>query len=302
MARGGRPTPRVALTGHGLDRDDHTRANPAKLAEMRARADARLLALDGVLPVVDGNALTFTDLDTVPDDAELVFIGLKDGAPIFAQVGAHGDARHALDQAEARALIMSLEERDLAIYAGARSLVDWHARHRFCPNCGKSTRIAKGGWERDCDKDSGGCGAPHFPRTDPVAIMLVEHDGDLLLGRNTRFPPRSYSALAGFIEPGESLEEAVSRETLEEAGVEVRDVSYVASQPWPFPSQLMIGCHGFATSRVLTIDKTELDDARWFTRAQVAESLERGREAESFVPPPHQAIAYTLLAWWLEHC
>lgn len=302
MARGGRPTPRVALTGHGLDRDDHTRANPAKLAEMRARADARLLALDGVLPVVDGNALTFTDLDTVPDDAELVFIGLKDGAPIFARVGAHGDARHALDQAEARALIMSLEERDLAIYAGARSLVDWHARHRFCPNCGKSTRIAKGGWERDCDKDSGGCGAPHFPRTDPVAIMLVEHDGDLLLGRNTRFPPRSYSALAGFIEPGESLEEAVSRETLEEAGVEVRDVSYVASQPWPFPSQLMIGCHGFATSRVLTIDKTELDDARWFTRAQVAESLERGREAESFVPPPHQAIAYTLLAWWLEHC
>ena len=302
MARGGRPTPRVALTGHGLDRDDHTRANPAKLAEMRARADARLLALDGVLPVVDGNALTFTDLDTVPDDAELVFIGLKDGAPIFAQVGAHGDARHALDQAEARALIMSLEERDLAIYAGARSLVDWHARHRFCPNCGKSTRIAKGGWERDCDKDSGGCGAPHFPRPDPVAIMLVEHDGDLLLGRNTRFPPRSYSALAGFIEPGESLEEAVSRETLEEAGVEVRDVSYVASQPWPFPSQLMIGCHGFATSRVLTIDKTELDDARWFTRAQVAESLERGREAESFVPPPHQAIAYTLLAWWLEHC
>lgn len=302
MARGGRPTPRVALTGHGLDRDDHTRANPAKLAEMRARADARLLALDGVLPVVDGNALTFTDLDTVPDDAELVFIGLKDGAPIFARVGAHGDARHALDQAEARALIMSLEERDLAIYAGARSLVDWHARHRFCPNCGKSTRIAKGGWERDCDKDSGGCGAPHFPRTDPVAIMLVEHDGDLLLGRNTRFPPRSYSALAGFIEPGESLEEAVSRETLEEAGVEVRDVSYVASQPWPFPSQLMIGCHGFATSRVLTIDKTELDDARWFTRAQVAESLERGREAESFIPPPHQAIAYTLLAWWLEHC
>ncbi|MDF1833736.1 MAG: NAD(+) diphosphatase [Alteraurantiacibacter sp. bin_em_oilr2.035] len=302
MARGGRPTPRVALTGHGLDRDDHTRANPAKLAEMRARADARLLALDGVLPVVDGNALTFTNLDTVPDDAELVFIGLKDGAPIFARVGAHGDARHALDQAEARALIMSLEERDLAIYAGARSLVDWHARHRFCPNCGKSTRIAKGGWERDCDKDSGGCGAPHFPRTDPVAIMLVEHDGDLLLGRNTRFPPRSYSALAGFIEPGESLEEAVSRETLEEAGVEVRDVSYVASQPWPFPSQLMIGCHGFATSRVLTIDKTELDDARWFTRAQVAESLERGREAESFVPPPHQAIAYTLLAWWLEHC
>ncbi|AKQ41794.1 NUDIX hydrolase [Aurantiacibacter atlanticus] len=302
MARGGRPTPRVALTGHGLDRDDHTRANPAKLAEMRARADARLLALDGVLPVVDGNALTFTNLDTVPDDAELVFIGLKDGAPIFARVGAHGDARHALDQAEARALIMSLEERDLAIYAGARSLVDWHARHRFCPNCGKSTRIAKGGWERDCDKVSGGCGAPHFPRTDPVAIMLVEHDGDLLLGRNTRFPPRSYSALAGFIEPGESLEEAVSRETLEEAGVEVRDVSYVASQPWPFPSQLMIGCHGFATSRVLTIDKTELDDARWFTRAQVAESLERGREAESFVPPPHQAIAYTLLAWWLEHC
>ena len=293
-------TPRPALTGHGMDRDDHTRADPARLAQQRARPDALLLALDGLMPVMDGNGLTFTPLGEAAADAELVYMGLKDGTPIFAPVAEEGDTRQAYEQRANRAIVMQLNARDLAIYAGARSLVDWHARHRFCANCGNPTRIAKGGWQRNCVKESGGCGAPHFPRTDPVAIMLVEHDGSVLLGRGVNWPERAFSALAGFIEPGESIEEGAAREVLEEAGVELRDVTYVASQPWPFPSNLMIGCHGYAKARDITLDETELEDARWFTRAEVADSMANGRDSKSFLAPPPEAIARTLLEWWLE--
>ena len=176
-------------------------------------------------------------------------------------------------------------------------MLDWHARHRFCAQCGQPTRPAKGGWQRDCPA----CAAQHFPRVDPVAIMLVECDGQLLLGRQSRFPPRSYSALAGFVEPGETVEEAVAREVFEEAGVRVRDVRYIASQPWPFPSQLMLGCIGYAGSLDLRIDKTEIEDARWFTRDEVAEAIAAGAESTSFVPPPRQAIAHHMLQWWLEN-
>jgi NAD+ diphosphatase len=131
--------------------------------------------------------------------------------------------------------------------------------------------------------------------------MLVEHNGNLLLGRQARFPERSYSALAGFVEPGESIEDAVAREVLEEAGVTVRDVRYVSSQPWPFPSQLMLGCLAFADHPAITIDTTELEDARWFTRAEVAEAIELGPNSPGFLAPPKQAIAYNLMCWWLEN-
>jgi NAD+ diphosphatase len=184
---------------------------------------------------------------------------------------------------------------ELALYGGARSLLDWHARHRFCPQCGGPTAMAKGGWERDC----GQCGAQQFPRTDPVTIMLIEHEKRVLLGRNARFPGRSYSALAGFVEPGETIEEAVAREVFEEAGVRVRDVSYIASQPWPFPSQLMIACHGHADHDALTIDTTELEDAQWFTRNEVEEAFANPDEAR-FVPPFPLAVAHHMLRWWLE--
>jgi NAD+ diphosphatase len=193
-------------------------------------------------------------------------------------------------------MLIGLPAQELALYGGARSLLDWHARHRFCARCGQPTALAKGGWQRDC----GACGAQHFPRTDPVAIVLVERDGNLLLGRQTRYPPRSYSALAGFIEPGESIEEGVAREIFEEAGVGVRDVTYIASQPWPFPSQLMIGCHAVTGDTELIIDHTELEDARWFTRAEVTEAMERGERSTSFVAPLRQAIAHHMLSWWLE--
>jgi len=189
-----------------------------------------------------------------------------------------------------------LSPPDLAVYGAAKALVDWHARHGFCARCGHGTTLAKGGWQRDCTNPA--CKAKHFPRTDPVTIMTVEHDGRLLLGRQPRFPPRRYSALAGFVEPGETVEEAVAREISEEAGVVVRDVRYVASQPWPFPSSLMIACHAFADNDAITIDTTELDDARWFTREQVVAAM-RGDEDAAFVAPPPFAVAHHLLRWWL---
>ncbi|RPF70800.1 NAD(+) diphosphatase [Aurantiacibacter spongiae] len=274
-----------------MDRDDHARASPEALARYAARSDARVLAMDGLAPLLGADGRLRRD-PMGGEGGDLAFLGLENGAPLFVALPDLAEQ----DRWAGRQAMGHLSPAELALFGGARALVDWHARHGFCANCGGATRLAKGGWERDCER----CGAMHFPRTDPVAIMLVEQDGALLLGRQERFPPRSYSALAGFVEPGESLEEAVAREVMEEAGIAVRDVSYVASQPWPFPSQLMLGCHALADSRELTIDTTELEDARWFTRAEVAEAVERGQDATGFVPPPRIAIAHSLLRRWLE--
>ena len=289
-------TPAVAFGAPALDRADHVRSDPDRLAELLGSGYAVELSLDGLVPEVTADdGLVWKPLRDAAD-AELVFLGLRGGAPAFARVPETGDELPAYARRDTWSIIARLGAQDLATYGGARSLVDWHARHRFCARCGARTTIAKGGWQRDCSA----CTAQHFPRVDPVAIMLVEHGGDLLLGRQSRFPPRSYSALAGFIEPGETIEQAVAREVLEEAGVTVRGVRYIASQPWPFPSQLMVGCHAFATSRELTVDLTELEDARWFARAEIAEALERGAYSTGLVPPPATAIAHTLLRWWLE--
>ena len=294
---------RLPFCGHGLDRADHVRVDAAALAAARGSETARVLLLDGLQPVLgEDNGLVWRALAT--DDGELVFLGLKDGAALFAPVPAEGDDRPAYLQRPAWKEISLLTLDDLAIYGGARSLLDWHARHRFCARCGAATALAKGGWQRDCPA----CAAMHFPRTDPVTIMLVEHDGALLLGRGRNFPEGRYSALAGFVEPGESVEDAVAREVFEEAGVRAHSVRYIASQPWPFPSQLMLGCHAMAQDRALTVDLSELADARWFTRAEVAAALaapvDIGLGGElgdlAFLPPPPTAIARHLLEWWLE--
>ena len=289
-----------AFCGQPLDRADQLRVDAAALAELR-RGDALLLTLDGLAPALDGEGrLAFSPVAAALEDAELVFLGLLDGRALFGAVPETGDTAPAYTLREMWRMLVGLREEELALYGGARSLLDWHARHRFCPQCGGATELAKGGWQRDCTS----CGAQQFPRTDPVTIMLVEHEGPnggrVLLGRNARFPEGSYSALAGFVEPGETIEEAVAREVFEEAGVVVRDDSYIASQPWPFPSQLMIACHAFADDDALTLDPSEIEDARWFTRDEVVEAFEKGAESTSFRAPFAIAVAHHMLRWWLE--
>jgi NAD+ diphosphatase len=283
----------IPFTGQPLDRADLVRSDSARLAELQA--DGLLLRLDGLAPELDEGRLAWQPLGGV--EGELVFLGLREGRGLFAAAPADGNAEPAYAQRSIWGLLGLLPGDDLAIYGTARSVLDWHARHRFCARCGSPTEAAKAGWQRNC----AACGSQHFPRVDPVAIMLVEHEGRLLLGRNARFPPGSYSALAGFVEPGESVEDAVAREVLEEAGVRVREVRYVASQPWPFPSQLMIGCHALADGDAVTIDKTELEDARWFERAEIAEAMEQGEASSGFKAPTARAIAHYLLRWWLEN-
>ena len=283
----------LSFTGSRLDRADHVRADPDRLAGY-VNWKARVLALDGLMPSLDDtNRLAWGTLADVPEDAELCFLGLDEGKACFAAVPPRGDATPRMANPQLWSLMATLQPDDLALYGGARSLTDWHARHRFCAQCGGDTKLAKGGWQRDCTN----CGASHFPRTDPVTIMLVEHDGRLMLGRGLGWPDGRFSALAGFVEPGESIEEGVAREVLEEAGVRVRDVTYVASQPWPFPSQLMIGCHSHADSDELTIDETEMAEINFYTRDEVQAAL--AGDGPFVAPPPH-AIAHYLMQWWIE--
>jgi NAD+ diphosphatase len=196
--------------------------------------------------------------------------------------------------ADLRGIAMEIDSGDAAILAQAKSLIDWHQRHRFCANCGQPTRFSDAGYKRQCD----GCKTEHFPRTDPVVIMLATKGDRCLLGRGARFPKGFYSALAGFIEPGESIEEAVERELTEESGIKVTNVRYFSTQPWPYPSSLMIGCFAEAVNEDIKIDKNELEEARWFTRDEIKLML-AGKFEGAFVPPP-LAIAHQLIKAWAE--
>jgi NAD+ diphosphatase len=277
--------PEPFFSGPGIDRADQVRVDQDRLAEIASRDDGlQLLWRDG-LPAVGEDGRLEWKLATSSE----LFLGIMDGRPRFsASEQPHANARAAFDTIGA----LSFEEAPL--FAAALSLAWWHSRHRFCANCGAATQIERGGWSRACPE----CSAQHFPRVDPVVIMLAEHEGRLLLGRQPQYPPGRYSALAGFLEPGESIEAAVARELHEEAGIKVADVSYTASQPWPFPSSLMIGCHARALGSDLVIDTTELDDARWFTRSEIEAAL-AGDPQAAFQPPPRFAIARTLLEHWL---
>lgn len=293
----------IAFAGSRIDRADHIRQSADALAGLMNHR-ARLLLLDGLDPVIsDEGTLTWGSLADADPEAELVFLGLSDDRGCFAQVPKAGSV--APPNPRMWQAMASLTSDDLATYGGARSMVDWHARHRFCARCGNPTQLAKAGWQRNCTGILGNgdaCKAEHFPRVDPVTIMLVEHDNAVLLGRQPRFPAGNYSALAGFVEPGETIEEAVAREVFEEAGVRVRDVSYVMCQPWPFPSSLMIGCHSYADDPAVVVDKTELEDARWFSRAEVEDAMraaQAGGRGEAFGAPPPFAVAHHLLNWWV---
>ena len=169
----------------------------------------------------------------------------------------------------------------------------WHARRRFCANCGALNEVAAAGWRRDCKT----CKETHFPRTDPVVIMLAVDGDACLLGRQPRFPKGMYSALAGFVEPGETIEAAVRREIREEAGVACGAVRYFASQPWPFPASLMIGCFAQADGRDLEVDNVELEHARWFSREETMALIER-RHPDRLTAPTPMAIAHHLLKRW----
>ena len=280
--------PDAFFSGSGLDRADALRAEPERIAALAARSGARQLDWrDGAPAIDDTGLLRWTGISGAPP----LFLGLDGETPCFSHLP-DGDAP--IDARAHFALLGLLDPRDAPTFAAALSLANWHRRHGFCSVCGQSTLPTRGGWSRACQA----CAAEHYPRADPVVIMLAEHDGSLLLGRQPHYPPGRYSALAGFVEPGETIEAAVARELHEEAGIAVRDVAYVASQPWPFPSTLMIGATATALGRDLVIDRAELDDARWFTRAEVAAAL-RGEADAAFVPPPPFAIARTLVEHWL---
>jgi NAD+ diphosphatase len=228
-----------------------------------------------------GDALTlFLGLDT--EAAAHFALVVADDAP-FADIGRFDDLR---------ALGPRLSAVDLATIGPAKAVFEWHARNGFCANCGAASVVSEAGWKREC----AACAAEHFPRVDPVCIMVPTFGERCLLGRQTGWPRGMHSALAGFIEPGEAIEEAVARETLEEAGLVVRAVRMHSTQPWPFPHSLMIGVLCEVENDRETIDTTELESARWFTREE-ARALIAGKHADAFCPPPF-AIAHQLLKTW----
>ncbi len=302
------PKPRLGYTVDPVERQSERRSDAEFLAALAGRSDAGAYVLCGELVVLRqgpaGNDPLFplVQAQALARVQEMVFLGTVGGAGRFGIAIDAGEiealkAKTDLSIIDLRSIAVQglVGTEHLAALAEAKAILHWHARHRFCANCGALTRAVQGGWRRDCPA----CAAEHFPRTDPVVIMLATSGGRCLLGRQSRFPPGMWSCLAGFVEPGETIEAAVRREIREEAGIDCGDVRYFASQPWPFPMSLMIGCHAAAHSTEIAIDRTELEDARWFDRAEVARMLTR-EHPERFATPPPVAIAYHLIRAWVE--
>jgi NAD+ diphosphatase len=307
----------------GLDRMSDKRDDAEFVAGLASDPRAKALAFVGDVPVLarraegDSPWFSLAEAARIGPARELVFLGARDDGPRFAQLLDESAARvdgepdpnamvdrrkrmvpgrDDLSLIDLRSLAVSsaLGRQDMAQLAQAKSLLFWHSRHRFCSNCGAATTMSAAGWRRDCAS----CKGMHFPRTDPVVIMLAIDGDKCLMGRQGRFGKGMYSALAGFLEPGETVEEAVRREIREESGVVVGEVTYLASQPWPFPASLMIGCLAQALTRELIIDRTELEDARWFTRHDV-ELMLSGTHPDGYNAPQHVAIAHHLLRAWV---
>jgi NAD+ diphosphatase len=299
------------FAGNPLDRGDVERRDPAWLEAAARAPEARYLPLHQLNVLVDalGPAprlgwLRYGDIGRLEVDVPPVFLGLdENGVACFAQdISTVHDPNHALNLSdglsfqESRSAAMALPRPETGILAQARAQIGWHQRHQHCSVCGERTAQGRGGQVRTCP----GCGADHFPRTDPVAIMLIVDGDRCLLGQSKGPLVRigMFSALAGFIEQGESIEEAVRRETREEAGIRVGRVRYHSSQPWPFPSSLMIGCHGVAETNEISIDTEEMHDVRWFEREAVRSAL-AGEHPELKVPG-EIAIAHHLIRAWAE--
>jgi len=302
------PLGQPAFVTHVLDRAAHLRGNDAKLMAMEERGDTRAFVVhrDSLLvkhePDGPRAELTIKEALALGANPGTIFLGLRNGAAVFGMgIGALAADKLAgrpdAGLVELRGLAMQgvLPVEQLSAIAMAKSLVNWHQRHGYCANCGTRTAMAQGGWKRDCPS----CKAEHFPRTDPVVIMLVTHGDRCLLGRQKQFPAGMYSCLAGFVEAAETIEDAVRREIVEESGILCTDVRYYMTQPWPYPSSLMIACTATATTDDITVDRTELEDARWFSRDEAAQMLKREHPDGLFGPHPF-AIAHHLLGRWLE--
>jgi NAD+ diphosphatase len=297
-----------AFVSHQLDRAAHLRASDEKLFAMEGRPDARAYVVyrdSLVMKQEDGGAralLTLAEALKFGANPGTIFLGLRDGAPMFG-MGISAAAVEALltrsDVAvsELRGMAMqgAVPADQLSAIAMAKSMVSWHQRHGYCANCGARSTMSDGGWKRTCPN----CKTEHFPRTDPVVIMLVHAGDKCLMGRQKQFPPGMYSCLAGFVEAAETIEDAVKREILEESGIHCTDVQYYMTQPWPYPSSLMIGCSARATSEAITVDHMELEDARWFDRDEAMLMLKR-EHPDGLAGPHPFAIAHHLLGQWLQ--
>lgn len=296
----------IAFSGNPLDRVQSQRLDDAWLAASLDDPRSRFLPLWrlDVLVKKDGSGLGWGRkglLQKAGDVPAPVLLGVKDDVAHWAfDVSKLADPATELGLAsvagfsDVRAVAGQLPQEDSGIVAQARALVDWHATHPFCARCGAATVQAQGGAMRRCDA----CKAEHFPRVNPVVIMLVVRGDQCLLGRQAAWPRGMYSTLAGFVEAGETLEEAVRREVFEESGIRVGEVAYHSSQPWPFPSSLMIGCIGEALTEDVNIDTHELADARWFPRDMIERACRGETDASELWLPPPMAIGRTLVDAW----
>jgi NAD+ diphosphatase len=302
------PKPHLGYTDSRLERIADRRPNDAAIATFAADPRARAYVIGGELIVMKKCAplneplFPLEKARALGAEGETVFLGQLDQAPLFGI----GMTPAAVETLKTRDDLVVTDLRSVAVQglvdgvhlppiAEAKAVLHWHARHRFCSNCGAITVPVCAGWRRDCPQ----CKGQHFPRTDPVAIMLTVTRERCVLGRGRHFAPGMYSALAGFIEPGETIEAAVRRETFEEAGIRLGRVVYHASQPWPFPYSLMIGCFGEALNEDISFDGAELEDCRWFSRGEVRAILAGDGSSGIFVPPK-AAIAHHLIRTWAE--
>jgi len=297
------------FAGNPLDRASYRRSDEAWIAEQLANPQSLAIALWNGKPLIEtakegGVQIAYLAADMArilsAGPERLLFMGLWKETPIFA-LDVEGDVDPADGPLEGlgrfedlRAIAVTLPGADAAMIATAKSMFEWRRKHRHCANCGATTDVIEGGWKRVCPA----CTTQHFPRTDPVVIMLATKGERCLLGRQAAWPKGMYSALAGFLEPGESIEEACARELFEEAAVRATSVRYHSTQPWPYPSSLMIGLIAEIETDEAVADNIEIDEVRWFSRAD-AGALIRGELADAKAPPG-MAIAHQLIKAWAD--
>jgi len=301
------PLGQPAFVTNILDRAAHLRLHDDKLLALESNPASRAYVVhrDSLVVKREGDAsralLSIDEALRFGANPGTIFLGLRDGAAVFGMGISPAAAEKLLTRndvavTELRGMAMQgvVPPDQLSAIAMAKSMVNWHQRHSYCANCGQRTAMNEGGWKRVCPS----CKAEHFPRTDPVVIMMVTHGDKCLLGRQQRFLPGMYSCLAGFVEAAETIEDAVRREVFEESGIRCTDVGYYMTQPWPYPSSLMIGCTARATNEDIVVDRVELEDVRWFDRDEARLMITR-KHPDGLAGPHPFAIAHHLLGRWL---